>query len=242
MSPNPRFWPSTWRRLGALALLLVMAAAAAQVSVGDRLVDEGRFLEAVDAYQAVIDRDPSNARAHYQLARAAVYVADNLPDADDATRKGWFDRAATAAERAVELAPSDPNAHFEVARALGRLAQYRGVLQSLNLAGRVSDALDAALALDSNHAPSWHARALFHRDVPWIAGGRSGQVIPSFLRAVAAEPDAITHRLELAKVYVERGDRGAALEQLAVAITLPATTYFTRLDLAAARSLYDEIR
>jgi tetratricopeptide (TPR) repeat protein len=226
------------RYLLALVVLTGASLGWAQLSVGDRLVDEGRFQEALDTYQAVIDREPSNARAHYQFARAAVYLADTMAEGDRATREGWFGRAATAAERAVELAPSDPNAHFEVARALGRLAQFRGVLQSLNLAGRVAKALDEALALDPNHAASWHARALFHRDVPWIAGGRSGQVIPSFLSAIAAEPDAITHRLELARVYIDRNDPAAAREQLAVALTLPANTYFARLDLAAARDLF----
>jgi tetratricopeptide (TPR) repeat protein len=223
------------RVLLSLSVLMCATLGWAQLSVGDRLVDEGRFQEALDAYQVVIDREPSNARAHYQLARAAVYLADTMLEGDRATREGWFNRAASAAERAVELAPSDPNAHFEVARALGRLAQYRGVLQSLSLAGRVAKALDDALALDPGHAPSWHARALFHRDVPWIAGGRTGQIVPAFLNAIAAEPDAITHRLELARVYIERNDLAAAREQLNVAIALPADTYFARLDLAAAR-------
>jgi hypothetical protein len=78
------------------------------------------------------------------------------------------------AARATDLAPEEPDAHFEVARALGRLAQYRGVLQSLNLAARVERALERTLELDPEHAGAWHARGLFHHDVPWIAGGRRG--------------------------------------------------------------------
>jgi tetratricopeptide (TPR) repeat protein len=225
------------RGVSALALFALLGAASAQISVGESLVAEGRFAEAVETFQRVVDASPSNARARYLFARAAVYLADSLPAGEADAKEGWFSQAAAAAEKAVELAPDDADAHFEVARALGRLAQYRGVLQSLNLAGRVSSALDAALAINPNHGPSWHARALFHRDVPWIAGGRSSRVIPSFLSAIAAEPDAMTHRVELARVYLNSGEVALAREQLDVALSLSAQTYLQRQDLEAARTL-----
>jgi tetratricopeptide (TPR) repeat protein len=116
--------------------LLLLGAALAQVRAGDTLADEGRFAEAVAAYERALATNPNDARAHYRLARSAVYLADELPAEAAADKEAWFARAADAAERAVELAPNDPDAHFEVARALGRLAQFRGVLQSLSLAGR----------------------------------------------------------------------------------------------------------
>jgi len=217
--------------------LLFVATATAQVAAGDRLVDEGRFEEAVAAYETALAANAEDARAHTQLARAAVYLADALPAEAEADKEAWFARAAEAAERAVELAPEDPDAHFEVARALGRLAQFRGVLQSLSLAARVSRALDATLELDPEHAAAWHARALFHAEVPWIAGGRSGQIVPSFERAIASEPDVITHRLELARVYLDRDEPALAREQLELAVTFAAPTYLDRLDLDAAREL-----
>lgn len=233
-SPHPR---RHGRALVLACALWLAGTAAAQVAAGDRLVDEGRFEEAIVAYEAAVATNPEDARAHYQLARAAVYLADALPPEAEADKEGWFARAAEAAELSVELAPNDPDAHFEVARALGRVAQFRGVLQSLNLAARVSRALDAALELDPGHAASWHARALFHRDVPWIAGGRAGQVVPSFERAIASEPDVITHRLELARVLLERDEPDLAREQLELAVTFTARTYHDRLDLEAAGAL-----
>jgi tetratricopeptide (TPR) repeat protein len=234
--PSPRPFPGTLA-LALSCVLWLAGTAAAQVAAGNRFADEGRFAEAVAAYETAIAANANDARAHYQLARAAVYLADALPAEAEADKEAWFARAAEAAERAVELAPDDPDAHFEVARALGRLAQFRGVLQSLSLAGRVSDALDAALELDPEHAAAWHARALFHRDVPWIAGGRAGQVIPSFERAIASEPDVITHRLELARVLLERDEAGLAREQLELAVTFTARTYHDRIDLEEARAL-----
>ena len=230
-----------WVVAALLTCLLTLPLAAAQVSAGDRLVDEGRFEEAVATYEAAIAADPSNARAHYRFARAAVYLADALPTDQDAAKEAWFERASGAAERATELAPDDPDAHFEIARALGRLAQYRGVLQSLGLAGRVNRALDRTLELDPEHAAAWHARALFHKEVPWIAGGRSGQVIPAFERAIATEPDVITHRVELARVYLDRNEPEKAREHLTVALALTARTYHDRLDLEEARALFAQL-
>lgn len=221
----------------SVALALLLSIAHANVTTGDRLVDQGNFAAAVAAYQEALAQDPDDAVAHSRLARAAVYQADDLPEGQDDAKEALFDLARRHAERAVNLAPDDPEAHFELARALGRLAQYRGVLQSLNLASRVAASLDRALELDPQHAGAWHARALFHDEVPWIAGGRSGLVIPSFERAIAAEPDVIVHRVELARVLIARNAFDAAREQLDVALSLTPRTYHDRQEVAKAREL-----
>jgi Tfp pilus assembly protein PilF len=124
---------------------------------------------------------------------------------------------------------------------LGRLAQFRGVLQSLNLAARVATALERTLELDPNHAGAWHALGVFHHEVPWIAGGRSALVVSSFERAIAIEPHGLTHRVEFARVLLERDEPDAAREHLDVALTLPVNTYFDRQDRAAAEALLSEL-
>jgi uncharacterized protein (TIGR02996 family) len=227
--------------LAAVLLAGLLGAALANVDAGLRLIDQGDFQGAIRAFEDAVASDERDARAHLLLARAAVYAAGALPDGDDEAREALFQRAADAAQRATRLAPDDPAAHFEVARALGRLAQYRGVLQSLNLASRVSNELDRTLELDPEHAGAWHARGLFHHDVPWIAGGRGGLVVPSFERAIAIEPDEITHRLAFARVLMDRGDEARALEHLRVAVTLRVSTYLDRQDLQAARELLAEL-
>ena len=88
---------------------------------------------------------------------------------------------------------------------------------------------------------AWHARGLFHHDVPWIAGGRGGLVPPSFERAIAIEPDEIAHRLAFAQVLVDRGDETRAIEHLRVVVTLRTTSYLDRQDLEAARPLLAEL-
>jgi tetratricopeptide (TPR) repeat protein len=220
-----------------LVWFLLVGTVSAQVGVAERLIDEGRFEEALAAYDRAVTERPGDARAHLRMARAAVYAADALPAGADAEKQRLFSLAAERAERAVALAPTDPDAHFEVARALGRLAQYRGILASLNLAGRVLTALERALELDANHAASWHALGLFHHEVPWIAGGRSGRVVPSFLRAIALEPDVLSHRVAFAEVLIDRQDPGGAAEHLDHAVRLTPRTYHDRQDAQRAREL-----
>ena len=232
-----------WVRVALLtALALLLASALASVPEGNRLVDEGRFDEAAAVYETVMERTGTDVRAYYLLARALVYQADSLPDDEVDMKEALFGRAAEVAEQAAELAPENPDAHFEVARALGRLAQYRGVLQSLNLASRVASALDRTLDLDDEHAGAWHARALFHHEVPWIAGGRGGRVVPSFERAIEIEPDVLSHRVEFARVLIERGSPEAAAEQLEAALALTPRTYHDHQDLAAAEALLEQVR
>jgi tetratricopeptide (TPR) repeat protein len=115
-----------------VALLAAFGLAFADVGVGLRAIDQGDLAGAIEAFEAAIAADSDDATAHLLLGRAAVYAAAELAEDADTEREALFARAAAIADRAAELAPEDPDAHFEVARALGRLAQYRGVLQSLN--------------------------------------------------------------------------------------------------------------
>ena len=229
---------TTWRPPPVvLVWFLLGGTVSAQVGLGERLVDEGRFEEAVAAYDRAVTERPGDAGAHLRLARATVFLADALPAGADADKQRLFSLAAERAERAVTLAPTDPDAHLEVARALGRLAQYRGVLASLDLAGRILTALERALELDPNHASSWHALGLFHHEAPWIAGGRSGRVVPSLLRAIALEPDVLSHRVAFAEVLIDRNAPAAAAEHLDHAARLTPRTYHDRQDAQRAREL-----
>ena len=230
-------------RAGALrASFLVLSLAllslgSAQVPLGDDLVRDGDFAAAIDAYTVALDRDGEDVRALYQRSRARVYRADDDGSLSDDEREALYEAAVADAERAVELDEGEAEAHFELARALGRTAQFRGVLQSLNLAARMSDALDRAIELDPEHAGAWHARALWHAEVPWFAGGRGGLVEPSFERAIEIEPDVIGHRVAYAEVLIDREAYDRAAEELAAALALSPSTYLEGEDLAKAEEL-----
>lgn len=220
--------------LPLLALLALLGLAQASVPAGDRLVDQGDFRGAMAQYQRVLDRDPDDAHALARLARAETYYAATL---EGRAAAEIYEQAAQHARAAVAADPDNLEAHFELARSLGRLAEFKGVLQSLGLASEMQDELELVLERDPRHGGALHALALWNLNVPWIAGGRRGRVKPLFERAIEAEPDVITHRVDYGEALIELGDRAGARAQLEAALALPARTHLDRQHQQTARSL-----
>ncbi len=216
-----------------LVLVTLHSAASAQdIATGDRLFDAGDYAAAATAYQQSFDAD-GNGVALYRLANAKTYQAGRTEgDAAEAL----YDEAVGAAKEAVKLLPDDPEAHLALARAWGRLGQYRGVLESLNLATLIRDELDTILELEPKNHGALHALALWHLNVPWIFGGRSEATRPLFEQAIAIEP-TVLHHLEYAESLLTLGDPAAARVQLEAALALPAETAADRDEQARARAL-----
>lgn len=231
---NTRAFFVAWTVVGAA---LASSFAIAQISVGNARIAQGDYAGAVEAFETAVQDNERSAYAWLLLARAQTYLADMLPESDADARQALYEGALEAAEQAVALDGNEADAHMEVARAAGRNAQFQGVLNSMNLAGVVKDALDRTLELEPDHGPALHALGLFHHEVPWIAGGRSRLVVPSFEAAIAAEPARITHRVELAKILIEREEASAAREQLEVAVGLEPVSAADEEDRAEAEAL-----
>jgi tetratricopeptide (TPR) repeat protein len=206
---------------------------------GDRALDTGNYQEAISQYQAAVDLRADNVEALYKLAKAKVYLAETLEGAE---AEQLYSEAAEHARAAIAIAPDDPNTHMELARALGRLAQFKGVLQSLNLAAEVKSELEKALELDPTFAPALHALALWHLNVPWIAGGRTAQVRPLFDQSIAAEPEAIVHYADYGEALIQLGDNEAAKAQLEKALSLTAVTDQDMKNQEKARTLLGQIQ
>jgi len=204
-----------------LALLVFLGPALASIGAGDRAADAGNYRLAISEYQASIAGKPDNAEAYYKMARATTYLAERAEGEEAET---LYAEAVSAARAAIALDPNDAEGHFELSRALGRLTQFRGVLQSLNLARQVRKELDITLELDPTHALALHALALWHMEVPWIAGGRKGQVAPLFEQSIALEPEVISHHTDFGESLLKLGESGAARQQLELALSLTAIT------------------
>ncbi|ADI15733.1 tetratricopeptide repeat protein [Truepera radiovictrix] len=217
----------------SLLLFALAVSAHAQSADGDRLFAAGDYAAAAAAYLAAAEADPEDAAALYHAARARTYQARET--AGEAA-VALYEEAVAHARRATELAPDDPEAHFALARAWGRLAQYRGVLESLNLATLIKRELDRTLELDPDHDGALHALALWHTNVPWVFGGRTEQVRPLFERAIAINP-TVLHHLEYGETLLALGDPEAARRQLELALELPAPTAADRAEQARAREL-----
>ena len=230
------------KKIIMLFLIAALSLAFATVRDGERAMDRGDYQEAIKQFEAAIALRDTNVKAFYQLAHAKTLLAGSYGEDKKKEAEKLYEEAAEAAKKAIALDDNEPEAHFELARALGRLAQFRGVLQSLGLAAEVKKELEQTLELNPKHGGAYHALALWHQEVPWIAGGRAGQTAGLFEKAIEYEPDSITHLADYAEILIKQGNIEKAKELLSIALSLDADTYARQQDKEFAQKLWDSIQ
>ncbi|MCL6526614.1 MAG: hypothetical protein K6T57_06975 [Thermaceae bacterium] len=206
----------------------------------DKLIADGKFQE---AYEAGIKQ--ANTAGWVDAAQAASFYATY--QARDNEKAEWFGKAEAAAKKAIQSDPQSPEAYFELARAQGRLAQYRGILESLGLASSIKDALDKTLKLNPKHAGAKVALALWNQSlvskgVGWLYGANGNVVIPLFQEAIALEPNTIIHRVEYAGVLAQMGKKDEARAQYQAALAIAPKTAADRYDLERAKRELDALK
>lgn len=215
-----------------LMVLLSMGLAQNPATV-EKLIDEGKFQEAYEAGLRL-----GNAEGLILAAKAASYFAGY--QAKDNEKADWFGRAEAAARRAIQADADNAEAYFELARAQGRLSQYRGILESLGLAGSIKENLDKTLRLNPRHAGAKVALALWHhslisKNVGWLYGANGNVILPLFNEAIQLEPQTIIHKVELAGVLAAQGKKEDARKQYEAALAIAPKTAADRFDLERAR-------
>lgn len=234
------------RKTLTLALALTTAAVTATAfaqsqQAAQDLLDQGKWQEAAAAAGAL------GTSGGLALAAEATTLGAAL--SPDSQKKALFQKAQDYAKQAIAKDKNNATAYFEMARAEGRLAQFVGILQSLGLAGDMKKNLDKAVALDPKMAGAYVALGLWHANLDakgFVAraatGANKAQVIPNFEKALALEPDVITHRVEYANALVLMGKKADAVAQLQKAVTLNTTTFWEKRDLADAQALLAKLK
>jgi tetratricopeptide (TPR) repeat protein len=176
-------------------------------------------------------------------ANDAVDKAEFNPSAEQ--RKALYRSAEDYARRAVAANPDDAEGHFELARAIGRNAQTMGSRDRVKFAAVVRDEALAALKLDPKHAGALHVLGVWNAEVMRLNGFTrmiaknllGGKVFgeaswdnaQKYLEeAVAIEPNRITHRLDLAGVYADRGMKERARKEYEWIAGAPIVEYNDR--------------
>jgi len=213
-------------------------AAAAQVALGDRDYMARNLTSALQHYEAAVAIDSIFVEALWKAANSAI----DLGEFNDAERQQYYARGEQLARLAVKANAASPDAHFVLAKALGRVALSKGKRDKVKYAGSVHDEVHEALRLDQTHAGALHVLGMWNAEIMrlsrierWAArnllgGGVLGEAnwdnAQTYLeRAVSIEPNRITHRLDLAGVYADRGETAKAREQYEMIARLPVTDY-----------------
>ena len=225
--------------LGPLLLLTLTAAPL------DSLVARGRALadraprEALALFQQALAHDSLDYEANWRAALALVDIGQDTPDSvKSAARDSAYLAAERFARRAVRADSLHAEGHFTLALALGRVALTRSKRDRIRYAVEIYAAGNRTLALDPAHDGAHHLLGLWHAEVMRLSGfnrfmarnllggkilGQASwaRAIEHLEAAVRLDPGRIFHRLDLARVYVDRKrypDARAELEKIA---TLP---------------------
>ena len=192
---------------------------------------------ALKHYEAALAAGPRDYAALWKASIAAVDAGEATEDAG--RRKELYKQGETYARTAVEVNPNDADGHFALARALGRTAQSLGSRDRVKYAGEVrAHALDA-LKYDPRHAGALHVMGVWNAEVMRL-NGMSRFMAKNFLggkvfneanwknaqqymeQAVQAEPNRLVHRIDLAEIYADVGDKAKAREQVDFILKAPA--------------------
>ena len=211
----------------------------ASINEGDIAYDANDFATAIAFYQAAYD-ESSSIEALYKLAKATTELAATLENPSKA--ETLYEQAVNFAKEAIQLNPNEAEAHFELGRATGRLAQFKGVLESLNLSSDIKNSFETALELNPNHAGALHGLALWHLEVPWIAGGRISEMKTFFERAIVVEPDVPTHYVEYAGALIRINEPEAAKALLEQVLSFTPKNIGQEKDLEKGQVLLDSLQ
>ncbi len=216
-----------------LVLLFPLGLAAptfARVSPEDELVrpaleaearlDSARALELFLAAEQQRRGDP------FLLQKIARQYSDLVVDQRDVGEKRRLaGLALDYAERAVAADPRDPISLLSVAISRGKLAVYSDTRTKVRYSRDVKDYAERALAIAPDYAWAHHVLGRWHYEVAALGmtarffvklfyGGLPSasvtEAVTHLERAVALEPDELTHHIELGFAYAAAGRRTEA--------------------------------
>ena len=210
--------------------------AAEHVAIGDR-EREMNPTSALAHYQAALKTEPTDFDALTKAAYAAIETGQAQSEKEQ--QRTFYKQAEDLARRAIAIRPNAADGHFVLATALGRTAQTLGARDRVRYAADVRAQALEALKYEPRHAGALHVMGMWNAEVMRLSGITrfmaknflGGQVFASanwndaqryLEQAVQIEPQRITHRIDLAEVYLDRGDKVKAREQLDAIAAAPA--------------------
>jgi tetratricopeptide (TPR) repeat protein len=233
-------------RTWTAALALMVAIPARAQTAGDVVLAGDRAHAALDApaalahYERALSMDPTHYEALWKASRDAVDLGEFT--ADKKRRTELYRRGEGYARRAVAVNPTDAEAHFHLARAVGVAALALGVRDRVKYANEVRAEALRALEIDPKHPGALHVLGMWNAEVMRLSGFErsfartflGGKVFSAaswadairyMEEAVAVDPHRLTHHLDLARIYRDRGEKAKAREQYEAVIQGGATEY-----------------
>ncbi len=197
------------------------------LAAGDSLYALRSTREALTRYLGAARTDPRNYEAHWKASRTEVDLAETTPKG--AAMDSLLEQARVHAAEAIAIRPKDAEGRFALARALGRKALSVGTMDRIRFSKVIYAEATEALAYDSTHAGALHVLGMWHAEIMRVNGfartfARTFLGAQVFSKAswdeaqrlmetsVRVDPSRIVHKLDLAGIHADRGDKARARE------------------------------
>jgi tetratricopeptide (TPR) repeat protein len=212
-------------------LLLILAGSCfgGQYPVGDSLLDNYRYQDAISYFDSVSITDSTSCEAFWKLAMSLNFVGELVPKDE---QLAYFERGEIAARRAIALDSTEAEGHFQLARSLGKIALFKGVFKSIGLAKQVKKEAEIVLELNPNHDGAYHILGRWNREVaqkpkflraPMGLGSADKAVgLEMFQKAIELRPNFIHHHLEYGISLLDKKRKDEAREQFQICLELEA--------------------
>ena len=148
-----------------------------------------------------------------QLAEIYMDMGDDLL-VDPAERIAAYQQGAEFAQLGLARDPKNADAHFLYAANLGHVAQLRGLIASALSLNKVFSHVQTAVSLNPHHPAALHMLGMMYDGLPWFMGGDAQKAVHFLRQAVEADENYSHARLNLAKLYLERGEDELARVEL----------------------------
>lgn len=208
-----------------IALPLSAQDVASLIARGDAAYALFNVDEALTHYESALAIDSLNSEALGKASRTAIDIGEPMTDA--ARQKDVFRKGERYARLAVKVDSTTAENWFHLARALGRTALSVGVRDRVRYAVEIRRCAQNALAINADHPGALHVLGMWNAEVKrlsgferffaqrFLGGGVLGQAnwkdaTANLERAVAVDPDRIVHKLDLAGIYADTGEKDKA--------------------------------
>lgn len=166
----------------------------------------------------------------------------------DKDKEKTYERARALAEAAIKLDSRNGRAHYIAGASIGRLAQYKGIIQSLFMLGDYDRYIDTAIKLLDEKVEeerlyktfAYIAKGMRDRDVPWPLHNfaRSEEMFQNALKLTPNYPNIY---LEMGFLYLKTGNKAKAREMFEKVINSQAHPWLVRTHENAVKTARDEL-
>jgi tetratricopeptide (TPR) repeat protein len=188
-----------------------------------RHIDAANLAASRGILQGVVDSEPENQRALYELAKVCYLLGDEAETKDE--KLDLYNQGMDYAKRAKKIDDDSAAAHFWYLVNLGRVGQTKGILHSLGSVPEFKREVDKVLKIDPEHTGALDAQAMLYYELPGILGGNLDKSIESLNRAIALDSNYTLLYVDMAKVNIKQKEYETARWYLNRALQIENPTY-----------------